>query len=252
MMIGSLFDEQRVIICKTHIPLLFSRLEGTILSISKKRNGILALTVASCMVMALVETIIEPTYLVKSMIKVTVFLLLPLLTLRIFRLKPPENSFALRKMHILALLCLGAFIYLLIMGAYTLTGNLFDYSSLVSSLSEDQQVDSHSFVWVALYISFCNSFLEEFMFRFISFILLSAYTSQKTSYLFSSIMFALYHVAMIGSSFPVQLLILALLGLATGGLIFDYIDRKAGTIYPSWIVHMFADFALMTIWYIHI
>lgn len=138
------------------------------------------------------------------------------------------------------------------MGAYALTRNVFDYPSLVASLSEDQQVDSQSFVWVALYISFCNSFLEEFMFRFISFIHLSAYVSRKTAFLFSSIMFSVYHVAMIGPSFPAKLLILALFGLAAGGLIFDFIDEKCGNFYPSWIVHMFADFALMTIWYIHI
>lgn len=218
----------------------------------KKRDSILILTIASCIVMAIVETIIGPAYLVKSVIKAIVFLLPPLVVLKVFHINLATTSFALRKKDILALFVLGGVIYFLIMGAYTLTGNLFDYSPLVMSLSQDQQVDSRSFVWVALYISFCNSFLEEFMFRFISFIQLSAYSSQKTAYLFSSIMFALYHVAMIGPSFPVHLLGLALLGLAIGGLIFDFIDSKSGNIYPSWIVHMFADFALMTIWYIHI
>ena len=218
----------------------------------EKRNGILALTIASCIVMATVETIIEPAYMVKSVIKAIVFLLLPLAVLKIFRINPTANSFALRRKNIIALFLLGVFIYLFILGAYKLTGNLFDYSSLVMSLSEDQQVDSRHFIWVAIYISFCNSFLEEFMFRFMSFIQLSAYTSRKTAYLFSSIMFALYHVAMIGPSFPCRLLILALFGLAAGGLIFDFIDAKCGNFYPSWIVHMFADFALMTIWYMHI
>lgn len=218
----------------------------------KKRNSILILTITSCTVMAMVETIIEPAYMVKSVIKAIVFLLLPLVVLKVFHINLAAASFALRKKDIIALFVLGCLIYFLIMGAYALTGNLFDYSSLVMSLSEDQQVDSRSFVWVALYISFCNSFLEEFMFRFISFIQLSAYSSRKTAYLFSSIMFALYHVAMIGPSFPGQLLVLALFGLAAGGLIFDFIDSKFGNLYPSWIVHMFADFALMTIWYIHI
>jgi len=65
-------------------------------------------------------------------------------------------------------------------------------------------------------------------------------------------MFALYHVAMIGGSFPLPLLLLALVGLAIGGGIFDYVDDKSRNIYNSWIIHMFADFAIMTIWYIHI
>lgn len=218
----------------------------------KKRNSILALTTASCVVMAIVETIIEPAYVVKSVIKAIVFLLLPLAILKAFQIAPAGTSFTLRRKNMIALLFMGVFVYLFIIGAYALTGNLFDYSTLVIALSEDQQVNSRSFVWVALYISFCNSFLEEFMFRFMAFIQLSAYTSRKAAYLFSSIMFALYHVAMIGPSFPVQLLFLALFGLAAGGLIFDFIDETCGNLYPSWIVHMFADFALMTIWYMHI
>lgn len=217
-----------------------------------KRNIILALAISSCIVMAVVETLVEPAYIVKSVIKACAFLLLPLVLLKALHTSPTTADFTLRKKDVLSLLVLGVSIYLLIMGGYTLTGNLFDYSSLVMSLAADQNVDSQSFIWVALYISFCNSFLEEFMFRFISFIHLSAFSSRKTAYLFSSVMFALYHVAMIGPSFPIQLLIVAILGLAAGGLIFDFIDARFGSIYPSWIVHMFADFALMTIWYIHI
>ena len=36
------------------------------------------------------------------------------------------------------------------------------------------------------------------------------------------------------------------------GFIPNYIDEKNSNIYNSWIVHMFADFAIMTIWYIYI
>ena len=57
---------------------------------------------------------------------------------------------------------------------------------------------------------------------------------------------------MIGASFPLPLLLLALIGLAAGGCIFNYVDEKSGTIYPSWVIHMFADLAIMTIWYLHI
>lgn len=74
----------------------------------------------------------------------------------------------------------------------------------------------------------------------------------KAAFLFSSIMFAVYHIAFIGPSFPWQMLILALVGLTAGGLIFDLIDAKSGNICPSWFVHMFADLSLMTIWYMHI
>ena len=57
---------------------------------------------------------------------------------------------------------------------------------------------------------------------------------------------------MLKTSFPPLLLVLAVAGLAIGGLIFDYVDDKSGSLYNSWVVHMFADFAIMTIWYLHI
>lgn len=149
------------------------------------------------------------------------------------------------------LFVLGSFIYAVILGAYTLTKNFFDYASLVQSLSADQKVNSGSFIGVALYISFCNSFLEEFFFRFVAFIRLSKYTARKIAYIFSSGMFAVYHIAMIGMSFPPLMLLLALIGLAIGGLLFDYVDSKNENIYHSWVIHMFADFAIMTIWYLY-
>ena len=48
------------------------------------------------------------------------------------------------------------------------------------------------------------------------------------------------------------MLLLALIGLAIGGLLFDYVDSKNENIYHSWVIHMFADFAIMTIWYLYI
>lgn len=213
-------------------------------------NGIILLVVICCVVMALVETVVEPAYAVKSAIKVVVFFLFPLafgktagINLRFFA---PDRK------NILKLLALGLFIYAVIFGGYMLTGSIFDYSTLVASLSADQKVDSRSFIWVAAYISFGNSFLEEFLFRFVAFLKLSQYAGRKTAYLFSSVLFAVYHIAMIGTSFPLPLLFLVLIGLTIGGLIFDYVDEKNNAVYNSWVIHMFADFAIMTIWYLHI
>ena len=202
--------------------------------------------------MALIETVIEPAYAVKSAAKAAVFLLFPFLFSKAARITLFDRSFVLDKKDIIKLLSLGALIYAIIFGGYALTTNIFDYASLVHSLSADQKVDDGSFIWVALYISFGNSFLEEFLFRYVSFLQLSKHAAKRTAYLFSSVVFAVYHIAMLAGSFPLPLLLLVLIGLTAGGLIFDYVDEKGGTIYNSWIIHMFADFAIMTIWYIHI
>ena len=218
----------------------------------KEKFVMIVSVIICCIIMALVETIIEPAYFVKSAAKVVVFLSVPLISMKLLKIKVLDNNMSLSKKGIIKLLLLGAFIYAVIIGVYFLTSDIFDYSSLVNSLSADQKVDSGGFIPVALYISFCNSFLEEFLFRFVSFIKLSEYLSKKIAYIFSSVAFAVYHIAMIGPSFPLPLLILALFGLAVGGFIFDLVDDKNKNIYNSWIIHMFADFAIMTVWFIHI
>ena len=219
---------------------------------SRKKYAVIILVAVCCAVMAAVETLIEPAYAVKSAVKAAVFLVLPLVVLKAFKIKLFGGTFSFGLKRLLRLLALGAAIYLIVMSGYALTKGLFDYSALVESLSKDQNVDGGSFIWVALYISFGNSFLEEFLFRQTAFIGLSELASKKTAYIFSSLMFALYHVAMIGQSFPPQLLLAALAGLAVGGFVFDWVDEKSGNFLGSWFIHMFADFALMTIWYIHI
>ena len=217
-----------------------------------KSSYLISAVIISCMVMALIETVIEPAYFVKSALKVLFFLVLPIVLLKVKKEKVLTDSFALNLKSILKLSLLGIAIYAVIMVAFFLTKGLFDYSVLVNSLSSDQNVTPSSFLSVALYISFGNSLLEEFLFRHIAFLKLSEHTSKKTAYIFSSLTFALYHIFMIGGSFPLPLLLLAMLGLAVGGAIFNFVDDKSRNIYNSWFIHMFADFAIMTIWYIHI
>lgn len=214
--------------------------------------GIMALVAVCCAIMAYVETVIEPAYAVKSGIKAAVFLVLPVIFSKAAGIGRIGRPFKPDGKRVLRLLLPGFCVYAIILGAYALTRGVFDYAALVRSLSADQKVAGGSFLWVALYISFCNSFLEEFLFRLVSFILLSKYTAPITAYAFSSLAFAIYHLAMIGSSFPPPLLVLALAGLAVGGAIFDCADRKEGTMLPSWVIHMFADLAIMTIWYIYL
>ncbi len=219
---------------------------------TKKSLWLIITVIICCTAMAVIEIIIEPAYFVKSLLKIILFLFIPIIFIKLQKEKVFLDSFSLNKKDVLKLSGLGLIIYVIIMVAFLLTKGFFDYSSLVNSLSADQNVLHSSFVLIALYISFCNSLLEEFLFRFIAFIKLSEYTSKRVAYIFSACSFSLYHVAMIGGSFPFPLLMLALVGLAIGGGIFNYVDAKNKNIYNSWIIHMFADFALMTVWYIYI
>ena len=220
---------------------------------NKRRNAIIIIGVViiCCILMALIETVIEPVYFVKSLMKIIIFLLLPIVTMKLLKIKIFKQS-NLDKKKIVKLLIIGIVIYSLIMISYTIINKFFDCSALISSLSTDQKVNNKDFIFVAIYISLCNSLLEEFLFRYVSFIKLSELLSKRIAYIISSILFAIYHISMFGSSFPLPLVLLMVFGLFIGGYIFDYVDEKDKNIYNSWIIHMFADFAIMTIWFINI
>ncbi len=64
------------------------------------------------------------------------------------------------------------------------------------------------------------------------------------AYLFSSLSFAAYHVAIMKGWFNIPIFILAMLGLTVGGYIFDFLNEKFDNIYLSWAVHAFANFGI--------
>ncbi len=118
------------------------------------------------------------------------------------------------------------------------------------SLTEGMGITAGNFLYVSLYISLVNSFLEEFFFRGYGFITLKKYTGRKFAYIFSSSIFAVYHVGMLLGMFYIGVLFLLLLGLMIGGCIFNCLNERNDTIYPSWFVHMFANFGINTVGFI--
>ena len=73
---------------------------------------------------------------------------------------------------------------------------------------------------------------------------------RKFAYIFSATMFALYHVGMTSGWFNILIYILSMVGLFIGGCIFNYLNEKCENIYPSWLVHMCANFGINTIGFI--
>ncbi len=211
-----------------------------------KKWKIPVLVLAACTLMGLVDAVWQPGYIIKSAIKMVLFLGIPALWCR-GAVKPflkPD------KKGLFMAIFLGILVYAIIVGGYLIFRNVFDFSALTKSLGETTGVNTSNFLWVALYISFVNSFLEEFFFRGFSFLALRKYTSRKFAFFFSSIAFALYHIAMMLGWFSLPVVLLSLAGIFVGGLLFNLCDEKHGNIYLSWLIHMFANFATNTIGFI--
>mgnify|MGYP002605534228 CR=1 FL=1 len=82
-----------------------------------KAIGIVVLSVVCCAVMALVETVVEPAYFVKSAIKAAVFLIIPLIFMKISGIKAFGGLSLPNKKAVFGLLLLGAGVYAAVMGA---------------------------------------------------------------------------------------------------------------------------------------
>ena len=212
-----------------------------------RRNLILAITAFGCLGMGLVDAVIQPGYAVKSAIKLVLFLVLPVLYAIFDKGCDLKRLFIPNKKGLLIAAACGLGVYGVILGGYYLLGGFFDFSGLTTSLTASAGVDKDNFLFVALYISFINSLLEEFFFRGFAFLTLKRVSGRKLAYIASSLLFALYHVAMMIGWFSLPLLLLVLLGLFVGGVIFCFFNERYDNIYLSWLIHMFANFAINTI-----
>ncbi len=216
-------------------------------AIKRRSLWVLIPALLCCGIMALVDGLWQPGYAVKSAVKLAVFGLLPLLLTKPGKLLTVKELFLFRKKGVLAALGLGVGVYAVILGGYFLLRNVFDFSQVAGSLTENAGVTKENFLFVSLYISFVNSLLEEFFFRGFVFRNLRTDTGAVFAYGSSALLFAAYHIAMMIGWFGFGLNALTLLGLALGGILFNLLNEKLGCLYPSWLTHMFANFAINTI-----
>lgn len=199
--------------------------------------------------MSVIDGIIQPSYFIKSLCKIFLFLMIPMIYFIIHKDegKYMKQIFVPNKKSFMYSLLLGIGVYLIIIITYFLFKDIIDFSSIQESLMKNGGIHKNNFIYVAIYISFINSLLEEFFFRGYAFILLKDQMNPLFAYLFSSFFFAFYHVGMTIGWFHPFLYLLAMIGLAIGGCIFNYLNERFECIYSSWFVHMFANFAINTI-----
>lgn len=212
---------------------------------SRSARRILPLVLLCCLFMAWVESVVRPVYVVKSAVKLFVFLGCGagyvLLThdrvpLSVFR-RPSRRA-------MLPAAALACSVFVVIWGGYALLAPWMDLSAVTGNLTAKEGITAATFPIAALYISFVNAMLEEFFFR--GFAFLSAGQHSKTAWICSALAFALYHVSIMDGWFPLPLFLLFTAGLVAVGLFFNFLDRD-GTIWPAWFVHMAANLAINTI-----
>lgn len=206
-----------------------------------KAYGAMILVLACCVAMAWVEGALRPVYPVKSALKTAVFLGGAALyawaagdqeVLRPFR-RPGGQAVRFAAP-------LAAAVFLLLLGGYLLLAPWLDLSAIPENLAVKEGITKRTFPLAALYITFCNSLLEEYFFRGFAFLALYRTGRKKLAYSFSALAFALYHVSITSNWGSPALILLMVAGLTAAGLLFNWLDRE-GSILPSWLVHMGAN-----------
>ncbi|MBQ1878282.1 MAG: CPBP family intramembrane metalloprotease [Erysipelotrichaceae bacterium] len=212
----------------------------------KKNERTLAaiMAIAAVILMYVVEKVLRPGYLVKSLLKMAVFggmmILFSILAgHKLKKLLNLEWKLPSRK-----LILFMAFAYAVIIAGFLLFRNMIDLTQVKANLIEKEHLTRSNFLWVFAYITVCNSFLEESFFRgFIT----NALGKGLPAYLFSAFLFAIYHISIMSGWFSPLIMVICILGLMGAGLFMQYVCEKNGTLLASWLVHGCANLAINTI-----
>ncbi len=119
----------------------------------RKSFTICSFIIVFCIIMAFVDGVFKANYFIKSSIKLVLFLVFPLVygafdkTLALKRLFKPE------KKGLLFALALAIGVYVVILGAYLLLKDVFDFSKITGALTENIGVTGKNFIFVSVYIS---------------------------------------------------------------------------------------------------
>lgn len=217
---------------------------------TRKTIVLAAIVVLGCLIMGYVDAVISPDYAVKSAAKIILFILLPLIYSLFDKEAGLRKLLKINRRSIKYALLLGIGVYIFILSAYYILSPFFDFSKVTAALQNNIGVNKSNFVFVAIYISFVNSLLEEFFFRGVAFLTLKKVAGRKMAYIFSAAAFAVYHVAIMTGWFSPGLFVLLIGGLFAAGLMFNWLDERYNNIYVSWLVHMCANFSINTIGFI--
>ncbi|MBD5150275.1 MAG: CPBP family intramembrane metalloprotease [Oscillibacter sp.] len=208
----------------------------------KKRSLLtLLLTAAGVLGMAWVEGVLRPIYPIKSALKFVAFLGCTGLYALLAQERIPGFRHPSRRALIpAAILALGIVVFLL--GGWLVLSPWLDLSAIPENLAVKEGITKETFPLAAIYITLCNSLLEEYFFRGFAFLTLYQSGHKRLAYGFSAFAFALYHISITSHWGAPGLILLMTVGLTIAGLLFNWLDR-AGCILPSWLVHMGANLA---------
>lgn len=207
-----------------------------------KKGSVFVLSLVSISVLLWIEQALEVTYIIKTIAKIILFFVIPIVLFSKERMSFLNFRKTDRKTLVVSLI-IGITVMSIILFAFFLLHSFIDVDALLTQLNS-LGITPAVFPFVALYILFINSILEEFFFRGL---LPGSLTHSLPRLLIPSFLFAIYHISIFLTWFTLPILVLAVTGIWIGGIIFQLANRQSKSILPSWIIHMFADLGIVIV-----
>jgi len=206
---------------------------------------IVSLSILALILLYITDQIIHVPYLFRILLKILLFGILPILYYKLILKKSLKPNLKLTKKFYLSIL-IGVVAAIIVLTAYFILQNYIDLNLIASELKDKEKITAVNFIFASIYITVINSFLEEFFFR--GFIFLQLYKSKpKLAYIFSSLLFGIYHISIFQTWFNIWIMLLALFGLVVVGFILCWLNQGQKNIINSWTVHIISDMAVMYI-----
>ncbi|MCP8617355.1 CPBP family intramembrane glutamic endopeptidase [Salirhabdus salicampi] len=216
----------------------------------KQITHIIIMSMVSCVTLFIVEQVIDFPYGLKTLCKIGLFLMIPVLYIR-FVIKQPVRTFLNLRSFTWVRLKSGFFLGLLSIGiiyiTYILLNDFINERSIIYDLENRLGINAKEFIFIGIYITLGNSFLEEFYFRGFIFLRIYQMKHKLLAYVYSALLFSLYHIAIFATWFNVWIMCIAVFGLFIVGLLFNWLNTRAKNFFNSWILHICADVAVVTI-----
>jgi len=215
-----------------------------------KKTAVLitALSLLACILHALLLNVDLGPYAVTSALKVGLFAALPIAYILIGK---KGNAGQIKSLFFVKAesksirLCLGLalMVFGVLMIAFVILSPFLEKEMIVEGLSQTG-INGGNFPFVFAYIVLINAATEELFFRGFVFLMLFKAGYKAYAFVYSSLLFSLYHVFIINDLMEMWIFAVLMAGLVCAGLIFNELTRRCNSIFGSLIVHISANLAI--------
>ena len=213
----------------------------------KKIITAVIMAILALVVMTYIEKVLQPGYLIKSIVKLFVLGGSILLYAVLYK----EDLFDLihlqKKKPSKKLILFMVFAYLGIIVLYLLLSRYIDLNSIRDKLMAKEHLSRNNFLFIFSYIIIVNSFLEESFFRGFLYQVFKKQKMERAGIIFSALVFALYHISIMDGWFNPFIMAFGIAGLFLTGIFLQLVCRYEDSLIGSWLVHGSANLAINTI-----